>query len=746
LSHSGDTWEFDAVRVGLGHTNFSLDGRLEGKADHPVDLRFSVAADDLSLLAADSRGQLKASGTIRGTLKDPTIAATAHGSGIHHDGMTLDALDAEVAFDPRSQQDSKRASVQLSKLTYHGRTLDSVVLDVSGPATNYSVRLDAQAVGLAVTAQAAGPFAHGVFQGQLNKLTLTGNQALRLELERPVGLSLSADLARVEWLCLVGTPSSICADGEWTPTQWASTATAQQMPIGTLTAGLTPSVEYDGTINVLARLHGGGQDPVQGTLRMELTDAQLAHRLLSHRIEHTRLGSGVVTLTATRNAISADAALRDGEIGTMRAKLTAQRGAPQWLDMPIEGEVHAQTTELNLISLYLPDIDRAAGRLDADAQVGGTFGTPYLTGLVKLSNAEIDLYQVNLRLRQFNLEAHLTDNGLNFSGSARVGSGTATAGGHLEWRDSLPYGKLQLQGSNLRVVDVPEAQIDASPDFDFNIDGRRIEVTGTVRVPQAKIVPTDLTGAVRSSSDEVILGREAEDPAKRFEIVSAITLSLGDHVTIETSGLTGRLTGSMTVRSGYDAITRAAGELSVAEGKYAAYAHNLDIERGRLIFTGGPVDNPGVDIRAIRKFPDVTAGVNVRGTLQQPHMSFFSDPSLSQREIASLILSGSLESAQTRQTGATSNEALVQGGAIIAQQLGSRIGIQDVGVESDLLTNDTSFVLGKYLSPRVYVSYGVSLTEQLQTLKLRYSLGDHWTIKTEVGQARGADLVFTIDK
>ncbi len=55
-------------------------------------------------------------------------------------------------------------------------------------------------------------------------------------------------------------------------------------------------------------------------------------------------------------------------------------------------------------------------------------------------------------------------------------------------------------------------------------------------------------------------------------------------------------------------------------------------------------------------------------------------------------------------------------------------------------------MLGKFLSPRLYVSYGVSLTEQLNVFKMRYTLGDHWTVKTEVGQARGADLVFTIDK
>ena len=79
----------------------------------------------------------------------------------------------------------------------------------------------------------------------------------------------------------------------------------------------------------------------------------------------------------------------------------------------------------------------------------------------------------------------------------------------------------------------------------------------------------------------------------------------------------------------------------MADGKYFAYARKLDIQRGRLIFTGGPIDDPGVDLRAQKQFPDVTAGVNVRGTLQQPRMSFFSDPPLPQSQIVSLILSGS---------------------------------------------------------------------------------------------------------
>jgi len=55
-------------------------------------------------------------------------------------------------------------------------------------------------------------------------------------------------------------------------------------------------------------------------------------------------------------------------------------------------------------------------------------------------------------------------------------------------------------------------------------------------------------------------------------------------------------------------------------------------------------------------------------------------------------------------------------------------------------------VLGKYLSPRLYVSYGVSLTESINTFKMRYTISDRWTIKTESGKEIGADLVYTIEK
>jgi translocation and assembly module TamB len=738
VMRAGRTWGFSNVRIALGATSLALDGHVDDR----LDLRFALSAGDLNLLAPEAHGELRASGTVSGTLADPALVMSAHGGDFEYQGAKLEAFDADVRFNPGEPQQESKVDVRLRKLAVKGRTLDDLALTLSGPPSAYDVHLAASATGLSVSAQAQGPYAHGVFSGELKALTIVGSQQLHLSLESPVDLMVSLGSLRVEWLCLSGQPASMCADADWTQAAWSSTVMTNELPLNALTAGMTPRVTYLGTLSALLHLSGGASTAVQGTLRGQLANAEIDHRLASHKVEHTIIGSGTINATATPGQVSAQLSVGDAAAGTIRGTLQVQRTTPNWQDMPTAGELHAHTSELGLVSLYAPDIDRASGGLDADVRLAGTLGAPTFAGVVKVSNGEVDVYQVNLTLRQIALEARLSDTGIDFSGGAHAGAGEVSASGHLEWRKLLPYGKFHLQGSNLRVADVPEAQIDASPDLDFAVTGHRIEVTGKVVVPYAKIQPKNITNAVRASSDEIIVGSEAEDPNERFEVVSTVTMVLGDKVNLDAMGLAARLTGSVTVRNGYDAITRGTGELSVAEGKYTAYARILDIQRGRLLFTGGPIDDPGVDVIAQKQFPDITAGVKVRGTLTQPRLSFFSDPPLPQSQVASLILGGgSLQSAQN-----PNNAAIGQGAALLAAELGPHVGVPDVSLETDPIANETSLVLGRYLSPRLYVSYGVSLTEQLNTFKMRYTLGDHWTIRTEAGQARGADLVYSIIK
>jgi translocation and assembly module TamB len=739
LARRGREWAFDDIRLKLGRTQIAADGRV---ADE-IDLLFAIDTDDLGLLTQGSRGQLHTKGTWKGTLADPVVQATLHGGGIEHEGVTLESVDGSIDFDARNQRAS-RIDLRARNLAYRKRSFSTLSLALDGTAAAHVTSLSAKTGDLALEIRGAGTFAHGAWSGQLRALSLDGGEALRLALDSPVAAQASAERTSVERFCLHGAPAQICAQASSSPDNWMAAVDAKDLPLSTLTSGLNDNVEYRGSLTIAGHASGGGTAPLQGNFRADLVDARILHRLASGRLQSILLGSGLVTATATPDGIEGRMELGSGRVGTIKGRAMLARSASSWQEMPLQGELKVETGEIGFITLYFPQIDRAAGRLAADLAFSGTAGAPLLNGTIHLTEAELDQYQVNMALRGVALDATLSGTGLDFKGSARIGAGEAHASGQLNWRDAQPYGQFHLEGQNLRLTDVPEAQIEASPDLDFKVAGKRIEVSGAVVVPRAKIVPTDLRNAVRSSADEVIVGERAEGrQSKSFDVTTDIKLTLGDRVSIDTSGLTGLLKGSIALRSGEDAATLGTGELSVEEGKYTAYARKLDIQRGRLIFNGGTVANPGVDIRAIKQFPDVIAGVNVRGTLLSPRLTFFSEPPLPQSQILSLILAGgSLQSAQNRQTG---NEILAQGGAIIAQQLGSRVGIEDVSVESNL-SNETSLVLGKYLSPRLYISYGISLAESINTLKLQYSLNDHWTVKSEFGEGRGADLVYTIEK
>jgi len=150
-------------------------------------------------------------------------------------------------------------------------------------------------------------------------------------------------------------------------------------------------------------------------------------------------------------------------------------------------------------------------------------------------------------------------------------------------------------------------------------------VKGEVKVPLARLQPADLTNAVLPSADEKMVGPTERVEEEPFLVTSEITMTLGEKVTIDTYGLVGHITGSITERSLPGEPTRATGELQVKDGTYTALARKLDIERGRLIYEvvknldTGRVEFviTGVSSRARIKNPVIALGFGVFGRWTQ---------------------------------------------------------------------------------------------------------------------------------
>lgn len=742
----GEDWTFEALRFRSGNTSLAIQGVLG--ASRALNLDFSLDADNLALLAPGARGELHARGKIAGTSAAPVVKLTAQGSGIETEEFSVEQLTANIDVDWRGQRAS-HADIAIAKLKVDERSLTKFNLTLDGTTADHALNIDAVAARTSLHLDGRGKFASGDWTGRIANLRIDDSANLNLELDAPVAVFANAKAFRLDSLCLHGKVARLCAEGEWSPAAWRVRANASNLPIAALTAGLTSKVEYQGTLSAAANLSSTAGTAFVGDVRIDLADAAIRHRLASGRMDVIRFGSGLFTVKADPAALNAELRLDAASRGLISGQLRAERRGPDMLAWPLRGQLQMATGELGFITLYLPEIDRAAGHFDANLTFEGLLGTPRASGIVKLSGAELDFYQLNLALRALEMEARIVANNLEFSANGKAGNGTLASSGKIEWRENQPYGALHLKGENLRLVDVPEARIDASPDLEFRIAARDIFVKGEVKLPLARIQPAELTNAVLPSADEILVGPTEEVEKDPFRVTSDITMTMGDRVTIETYGLSGHITGSITERTLPGQPSRATGELQVRDGQYTALARKLDIERGRLIFSGGLLVDPAVDIRAVKEFPDIKAGVNVRGSLREPRLTFFSEPSVPQSQIVSLLLAGgSLQTAQQADrvgTPAAGQEVAGQAAALLAAQLGGKLGIPDISVESTL-SNETSLVLGKYLSPRLYVSYGISLTESINTIKMRYTLDDRWTVKTEAGKERSAELVYTIEK
>jgi translocation and assembly module TamB len=342
----------------------------------------------------------------------------------------------------------------------------------------------------------------------------------------------------------------------------------------------------------------------------------------------------------------------------------------------------------------------------------------------------------------------LADTTLALDASGKAGDGTLAINGRLGWRDRRLAGELALTGDRLLIANVPEARVLASPDLRFRLDGRDVSVTGEVVIPEACIQPADTAGAVLVSADERIAQPEAgPGTAERFSVTSDVRLALGKQVQVRAFGLSASVTGAVRTQSAPQGGTTASGELEVAQGVYRAYGRELEIERGKLLFTGGAVTDPGVDLRAQRELPGYTVGVVARGPLRRPQLTLFSEPSLPQAQIASMLIVGRSNIQADPGAPDSGVSAKEQGGAFLAGQFGKYVGLDDVGLIEDADGGTgAELVLGKYLSPRLYVSYGISLVDEINTLKLRYTIGDRWVIAAESGKETAADVEYRIER
>jgi translocation and assembly module TamB len=277
-----------------------------------------------------------------------------------------------------------------------------------------------------------------------------------------------------------------------------------------------------------------------------------------------------------------------------------------------------------------------------------------------------------------------------------------------------------------------------------------IQLHGTLLIPKARIDLPQIEAPVQASPDVVVVDQpEAMPRLPRWRVLSEVVVTFGEDVRVTGYGFSGRLGGRIVVVEPASGGTIGRGELQVLEGKYEAYGQDLTIEEGRLLYGNAPINTPGIEFRAVRHLPDTKVGIIASGRLKQPEVRLYSDPPMDDTDVlAYLILGRAMETAGGEDAALLQRAAVSLGvGTELARDIASEVGVDVVNVEASAEHSEAALVLGKYLSPRLYVQYAVGFWESWNTWQVLYRLGNHWTLKAESGTVQsGVDVLYTIEK
>jgi translocation and assembly module TamB len=400
----------------------------------------------------------------------------------------------------------------------------------------------------------------------------------------------------------------------------------------------------------------------------------------------------------------------------------------------------------------VPQLHALSGRAGAQLTLGGTLAQPRITGSASLSDASATVLAAGIRLQHVQLQARMPENSgiLNFEASADSGPGSLQAKGEVRGLDTgKPQLAMQVNGSNFQAVDLPQIQAQISPQLNIDADPALVKIRGKIVVPEAKIQVHRLPAkAVSVSPDTEIVG-QTKPQSRGPQIDAELELALGDKVSIDALGLSGKLRGNLLVHQQGNATPTADGSLNIVDGSYSAYGLNLTLSRGTLYFAG-PVDNPGLDVVAQRQTGAVTAKLTVTGTLKSPRSEISADPPMSQADALSWLLTGHGMNEGSRSDAALLLRAVYSmnvadnGGGLVTQ-LEQRTGLNEISVQGGDTLQQSALVLGKYLTPDIYVRYSTGLFKRMNTLSMTYRLTRHLSVEAQSGAAQALDLLYQIE-
>ncbi len=708
----------------------------------------SLRLTDFELLLGD--GHIQASGF--GEVNSLTLQV--NGRHLQFDGFSLAQLSADLWLDTSFNK------LPLGEISFrdfarsNGLAPTSVDI-VLTENERYRAQLNGSGADLDAAIVITGQWHENAWQGAVEQLELSYPDFGQWTLNKPTEFSFDAISTQIAPFCLQVNlhDAELCAALNWVPAEQNVQAdlSLRHITLSLFEQWLPNTIAAHGIVNLEAHYNQlGFERTYHGYIHLEETRLELpeqdvnlilsAGNILEFQGNEQRL-DGRVTINTD--------AVDGGLVGVFALD-------SPFVEPNITAEVDLDFASLRILSLLIPEIQNVRGEVAGHFQLNGPLAKPTIAGELALCCAGAEVPSAGLVLDSLNFHIQspkAIGDPFTMSGSVRSGEGMMQLEGRYQLATHIA--QFDISGENFTAMNSREIQLVVSPQAQVDVGHKLMRVRGTIAVPRALITPPDFKSVDLSSNDTIISRGEDtlwESSSQSIADID-VQMSLGESFSVNAFGFDGRLAGRLRVIEKPGQDTTAVGSINVASGRYELYGQALNIDRGTLVFTGGIITNPGLDLRVSRniELDKVTVGARVGGSLQEPNLSLFSTPTMQDAEILSYLVFGrgfGEEAGEDQNMLLQASLALgMQGGNVLGQRLSESLGVDDIMLDGGDNFESTSLYIGKHLSPRLYIKYGIGLVEPVNTFFIRYRLNDFLNFETQTGTlGSGADLFYSIER
>ncbi|WP_342227540.1 translocation/assembly module TamB domain-containing protein [Rickettsiella endosymbiont of Rhagonycha lignosa] len=457
--------------------------------------------------------------------------------------------------------------------------------------------------------------------------------------------------------------------------------------------------------------------------------------------------------------------------------------------------------DLNFLTQLITDLKNTKGICSAQIRITGSFNKPLLNLNLNLQQASTEIPVLGLKLKNIKYQLHTDKNNLIGIGQIYSGNGFLEIHSITDLLKQNLSTLIDLQGKDVTIIHNPEYQIIATPKLKILANRQQIETNGIILFPKGsiKINPKN-NNSIELSNDVVFVEDKKKSVTSPFKFKNNIKIEAGDDIQLQYQGLNTKLKGSLTIKQDFNHPILASGQLKLFPGEYSYYGQSLKLKaNSSLNFANTPIGDPTLNISASRNILilpvstqntsvdtqsklgsnnfiqssifssqsipiQLDIGIQVRGTLQDPHIILFANPSniiKSQLDMLSYLITGqasnqlSAASTQLLLTAASNLGSEKSNIGQIISKVQQKIGLDQLTIGSKPIFNpttnslqqNTSLIVGKNISPKLNISYSLGLLDQISILNINYVLNKNFYLQTTSSNfANGLDLFYKLEK